>query len=145
VKKFRFRLEKALKMREWAEGEAKIELGRAVGELSALEKSVKANALARNAAGERRFTGGDALNMVYENYLARLESEKEALLKKTAEAESKVEAARTVWTDAKAALKTMENLKERRFKEYRKDALAEEEKQLEEARRSDADCSGDAD
>jgi flagellar export protein FliJ len=122
-------LEKALKMRAWTENEAKIELGRAVGELSALELSIEANARARDDATSQRFADGKSM-MLYENYIQRLDAEKDELFKRAAEAELKLEAARTAWTDAKTELKTMENLKDRRFAEYRSELLAEEEKNL---------------
>jgi flagellar export protein FliJ len=131
VKKFTFRLEKALKIRSWTESEARIELGRAVGELSALEKSIAENVLARETAAAKRFSDGHSIDdyRLYDHYIERLDEEREALLKQAAAAELKVEEAREVWTEAKAELKATENFKEKRFAEYRKEFFVEEEKQ----------------
>jgi flagellar export protein FliJ len=131
VKKFTFRLEKALKIRSWTESEARIELGRAVGELSVLEKSIAENVGAREAAASKRFSDGHSIDdyRLYDHYIERLDEEREALLKQASAAELKVEEARGLWTEAKAELKATENVKEKRFAEYRKDFFAEEEKQ----------------
>ncbi|MDR2864105.1 MAG: flagellar export protein FliJ [Spirochaetaceae bacterium] len=132
MKKFNFRLEKTLKIRLWTENEAKVELGRMIGELSVIEESIKENTLQRNSTAELRFSYGNLSNSdIYENYILRLNHEREGLLKKKREAEEKFEQARKLWVEAKAELKSMEDLKERRFTHYRKEALTEEEKQIE--------------
>ncbi|MDR3302335.1 MAG: flagellar export protein FliJ [Spirochaetaceae bacterium] len=137
MKKFSFRLEKVLKMRAWSEGEARNNLGRAVGELSSIEQAIAENVLARGAAAAERWTEFNTLNMMrYENYLKRLDDEKDDLKTKAAEAELKVEASRTAWMQAKADLKTLETLKDRRHHEYRQELLADEEKQISEIRGS---------
>jgi flagellar FliJ protein len=140
VKKFTFRLEKALKIRAWTESEARIELGRLTGELTAIENTIKKNAETRQGAAEKRFAEGNSIDdyRLYENYIARLDGEREELLKKAAQAELKVEAAREVWIKANAELKAAETLKEKRFQEYRKEFFAAEEKQNDELKRGSA-------
>jgi flagellar FliJ protein len=124
MKKFTFRLEKILKLRSYAENDAKIELGRAIGTLSRIENDLEAVAAAQKSAGEKRFSGGDSLPYLhgYDNYLQRLESKKERLLQEAAVAELAVEKSRELWMDARAGLKVMENLKERKLAAYRHDS-----------------------
>jgi len=130
LKKFTFSLEKILKLRSWAEEEAKIELGRAVTELKTIEDSIKKNASLRLEAAEKRFSTG--MNRagdfaVYEAYITRLDLEKQTLLARAEAAALEVEKRTAAWKDAKAGLKTMENLKDRKFKLYRKEAWKNEE------------------
>ncbi|MDR2803794.1 MAG: flagellar export protein FliJ [Treponema sp.] len=123
MKKFTFTLEKILKLRSHAENEAKNELGRAVSALSEIENRLAALAIEQKTATTNRFSGGNSLPYMYnyENYLQRLESEKEQLLKAAAAASLEVENARELWMEAKSGLKIMENLKDRKFAAYRKD------------------------
>jgi flagellar export protein FliJ len=123
MKKFTFSLEKILKLRSHTENDAKIELGRAVSSLSRIENDLETVAAARKTAGENRFSGGDSLPYLhdYDNYLQRLEAEKERLLQEAAVAELAVDQSREIWLDARAGLKVMENLKDRKFAAYRRD------------------------
>lgn len=128
MKRFAFRLEKVLKLRSHAENDAKAELGRAVSALTMIENRLDDLASAQKTAGEQRFSGGmSARNLYsYENYLQRLEAEKEQLLKEAAAAAGEVETARELWAEARAGLKVMENLKEKKYADYRKESNAEE-------------------
>jgi flagellar FliJ protein len=128
VKKFTFNLEKILVLRSHAENDAKIELGKALNALSLLEKRLAAVAAEQKNATESRFSGGKSLPYmnVHENYLQRLRTEKEQLQKAAAAAELEVENARELWTGARADLKVMENLKDRKFAAYRKERQKEE-------------------
>ncbi|MDR0383621.1 MAG: flagellar export protein FliJ [Spirochaetaceae bacterium] len=123
MKKFTFSLEKILKLRSHAENDAKIELGRAVSALSRIENGLEAVAAAQKSAGEERFSEGNSLSRAldYENYLQRLDAEKERLLQEAAAAELAVERSREAWLDARAGLKALENLKNRKFAAYRKE------------------------
>jgi flagellar FliJ protein len=128
MKKFTFSLEKILKLRSYAENDAKIELGKALGALSQVEKRLRDLASEQNSAAENRFSGGNSLPYMttHENYLQRLEAEKEQLIKAAAAAELEAENARILWTGARAELKVMENLKDRKFAAYRKESQREE-------------------
>jgi flagellar export protein FliJ len=128
MKKFAFRLEKVLKLRGHEENDAKVELGRAVSTLSQIENRLDDVAAAQKTAGEKRFSGGMSMQRLYsyENYLQRLEAEKEQLLKEATFAAAEVEKARELWTEARAGLKVMENLKEKKYAAYRKESHAEE-------------------
>ncbi|MDR2659799.1 MAG: flagellar export protein FliJ [Spirochaetaceae bacterium] len=128
MKKFTFRLEKVLKLRGHTENNAKLELGRAVSALSLIENKLEVLAVEQQKARENRFSGGSSLPYLreYDNYLQRLDAVKEQLLKDAAEASIALEAAREIWIEARAGLKVMENLKERKFTAYRKEAQKEE-------------------
>jgi len=132
MKAFTYSLEKVLRLRKYYEDEAKIELGKAVGVLADLEHRIFATAEEIGRAQAAQFnpenTAGDMQQYMF--YLLRLDCNKEQLLKEAAFAEIKVDEARDVFIEASRERKVLDNLKEKRFKEYRKTALAEETKTL---------------
>ena len=132
MKPFSFSLEKVLNLRKYREDEAKIELGRAVGILAALESNIRAVAEERVRAAAAQFSPGNGAVEIqqYMVYLLRLDNTKERLLKEAAMAELKVEEARNVFLEASREKKVMDKLKEKREKEHKKTILAEETKNL---------------
>jgi flagellar FliJ protein len=152
VKRFKFGLEKVLKLRQHNEHEARVELGRAIGVLAGIENEIKRNAETRANAIHERFTGitadsadtasgGDenaarfdyrgSLSMhAWDAYINRLEQEADRLMEEAARAETVVEEKRSLYIEASRELKVMENLKERREKEHRKEMFVEETKEL---------------
>ena len=132
MKPFTFSLEKVLKLRKYYEDEAKIELGRATGILAELEGRILAVARERVRAAEDQFSSGNntALIQQYMFYILRLDNTREQLLKEAAMAELKVEEARNLFLEASRERKVLDKLKEKRQKEYRKGAFAEESKAL---------------
>jgi flagellar FliJ protein len=134
LKRFKFNLEKILRLRSWKENEAKTELGRAVSALNKLENDLD------NVAEQVQKTNmqlsdflksaeTDTLNNtfnIYDRYSQYLESEKSRLLDAAAKAEAELEIKSEEWREAKAELKVMENLKENRFKEYKKNISNED-------------------
>ena len=143
MKRFVFKLEKIRRLREFAEEQAKIELGKAIGILSGIENEIKITAQKRSSATQQRFSakssaaiGGDQLDMLaWDNYIARLDRETEELLQKAAEAELVVEQKRGIYLNASSELKVMEKLKEKREQEYRKEYFAAETRELDDLRR----------
>jgi flagellar FliJ protein len=143
VKRFRFSLEKALNVRKYRERETEIALGRAVGELSAVEQQLKDLAL-RRRAGEDEFraglagfdaagSGGAGRADDYRNYafyMRRLEHTKEELLEAAAGAQLKVEEERERYLEASRQRKVLDKLKEKRARQYHRAALAGETKIL---------------
>ncbi|GMO36169.1 MAG: hypothetical protein Ta2F_12080 [Termitinemataceae bacterium] len=136
MKKFKFGLQKILKLREWSENDAKLELGRSVSALNEIENNLKIVAEKKIEASANQFSSETAgtENVVaavdfrtYANYLQYLETEKEHLLQEAAKAEAEVEVKREIWTEAKSGVKVMENLKDRRFTEYKKDQYKKSE------------------
>jgi flagellar FliJ protein len=148
VKRFKFSLEKVLKLRQHNEHEARVELGRAIGVLAGIENEIKRNAATRAAAIKERFasigngsdsgsgatsdTGyGGTLSMhAWDAYIHRLELEADQLTEAAARAETVVDEKRALYVEASRELKVMENLKERRAKEHRKEMFVEETKEL---------------
>ena len=144
MKRFKFGLEKVLKLRSYREQETKNELGRAIGVLNNIENNIKQNSQKHEDAVRERFTGlNSGLNGVpassgipasfgilamqdWDNYILRLEGEAELLAEEKDKAEAVVEEKRNLYLEASRELKVMENLKEKRRSEYRKEMLAAE-------------------
>jgi flagellar FliJ protein len=145
VKRFKFGLEKVLKLRQHNEHEARVELGRAIGILAGIENEIKRNAETRAGAIHERFAGlnssdgsaadstgyGGTLSMhAWDAYINRLEQEADRLMEEAAQAELVVEEKRNLYIEASRELKVMENLKERREKEHRKEMFIAETKEM---------------
>ena len=132
MKAFTFSLEKVLGLRKFREDEAKIELGRATGVLAELESKILILGQERVKAAAAQFSPENSVAMIqqYRFYLLRLDYTKEQLLKEAAMAELKVEEARNAFLEASKDRKVLDNLKEKRQKEYHKVVLAEETKNL---------------
>ena len=129
MKRFSFNLEKVLSLRKFRERETEIELGKAIGALSEIERNIRTVAEERFRAGEL-FSGNGAVIRSYMIYTARLDLQKERLLAEAVQAEVKVEAARTSYIEASRDRKVLDKLKDKRQAEYRKFVLAEETKAL---------------
>ncbi|AEF84027.1 flagellar export protein FliJ [Treponema primitia ZAS-2] len=134
MRRFRFALQKVLELREHVEAEAKIELGRAMGALNLIEQRIKTVAEQRNNAVAERFAPGRDFSEMqnYERYIVRLDQTKEKLLKDASLAELDVAEKRDIYLEAARDRKVLDKVKERRTGEYRKEALAEENKELDE-------------
>ena len=134
MKRFRFGLEKVLELRQYREQEAKNELGKAIGILTAIENNIMINSDRRNEAIQERFEGIGTMQ-IWDNYILRLEQEGERLTEQAAQAELVVEEKRNLYLEASRELKVMEKLKEKRQQEYRKEMFAAETKELDDVRR----------
>jgi flagellar FliJ protein len=125
MKKFKFGLEKILELRKYRERETEIVLGKAVGELNEIERKIA------DIAGERDrmaqfIPQGTADILAFDRYMIRLDTTKASFLEKAAQAERVVEEAREVYKEASRDRKVLDNIKERRQKEYRDYVFAEE-------------------
>jgi flagellar FliJ protein len=134
MRRFKFALQKVLELREYAEREAEIELGRAVSALNLIEQRLAALAEERcNAAAERFAPGREFSEMQsYEKYLYRLDRTRDKFLADAAKAELEVSEKRDLYLEASRDRKVLDKVRERRAGEYRKFALAEENKELDE-------------
>jgi len=122
MKRFSFRLQKVMQLRKFKEEECKIALGQATSVLNEIEKRIKETALKHNTAASARFA--DTAQMaVWDVYISRLEMEAQQLTEQAAQAEVVVEEKRAEYLEASKDLKAIEKLKEKREKEYRKEAL----------------------
>jgi flagellar FliJ protein len=136
MKRFKFGLAKVLELRQYREQEAKNELGKAIGILTAIENEITVNEEKHVDATRQRFesinTSGEGNNilMQWDNYILRLEREAEFLAEQAEQAEQVVEEKRNLYLEASRELKVIEKLKEKRQKEYRKEMFAAETKEL---------------
>jgi flagellar FliJ protein len=132
MKRFVFKLEKIFQLRKYEEQEAKIELGRALGALAAIEARLRSLAEERARAAAEQFSPSNGAAMIrqYMFYILRLDQRKEDLLKDAALAEQKAEEAREVFNAAFQNRQMLEKLKEKKEKEYKKTREAEETKAI---------------
>ena len=132
MRRFNFKLEKVLRLRENREQETKLELGKAIGVLSALELRIKNIALEKIAASQNRFSSNISFFEMrsIDLYILRLDQTKEKLLKEAALAELEVEKARTIYLEASRDRKIISKLKERQEQEYRHNMNLEEIKAI---------------
>jgi flagellar FliJ protein len=122
MKKFSFNLQKVLQLRKFKEEECKIELGQAVSNLNMIENDIKKTAVKRQNAASQRFNTTREIG-AWDNYILRLDQEAERLMEKAVQAEIIVEEKRDLYNEAYKDLKSLEKLKEKREKEYRKETL----------------------
>jgi flagellar FliJ protein len=131
MKRFHFALQRVLELREYAEQEAKIELGRAVGELTLIEQRIASTTEERGRAMGARFAPGNSFADMeqYERYITRLEQTRDRLLMDAARAELVVAEKRDAFMEASRERKALDKLRERRLGDYKKYAQAEEYKE----------------
>jgi len=132
MRRFNFKLEKVLRLRENREQETKLELGKAIGVLSALELQIKNLIVEKAAASQNRYSSNNSFFEMrsIDLYILRLDQTKEILLKKAALAEIEVEKARTIYLEASRDRKIISKLKERQEQEYRHTMNLEEIKAI---------------
>jgi flagellar FliJ protein len=132
MKRFSFNLEKVLTLRKFAEQEAKIELGRAMGALSEIERHILSVAEERAIAARDQFSPANNAAMIqqYMFYILRLDATRDQLLEDAARAELIVEKAREAFLEASRDRKVLDKLKEKRAAEYRKEMLDADGKAL---------------
>ena len=130
MKRFNFKLEQVLKLREFREKETQIELGRAVGALTVIENQIKNVAQEKFIAVQNRFSGNINLIRSYEFYILRLDQTRDTLLEKAALAELEVERTRAIYLEASRERKIFTKLKERKEAEYRREVKLEEIKMI---------------
>jgi flagellar FliJ protein len=132
VRRFAFNLETFLDLRKNREHETELELARAIGLLTDLERRIKALAEERFQMAAERFSPGREIKdkQNYELYILRLDTEREGLLEECARAELEVEKARAIYTEAARERNVVDKLKEKKFKEYKKEMNAAQAKIL---------------
>ena len=131
MKKFSFKLEKVLELREFEEDQAKIELGKAIAETERIKEELRLIAEKRVQNTKARFSSSDVMEqLAIENYITRLDSEKERLLEELAQAELVVEQKRSVFAEALKNRKVISKLKEKRTAEYKKEFYKTEENEI---------------
>lgn len=128
MKKFVFSMEKILDLREYEEKQAQIELGKAIADAEKIRQQL--NFVATEKAKMLSMDiSGTSINerLVHENYLVRLDRQKEILLEELAAAELIVEEKRAVFAEALKKRKVLSNLKEKQLQQYKKEKQLEED------------------
>ena len=128
MKRFSFSLQKILDIREFAERQAQIELGRAVAEVNRINSDLEAVAQEKIRMihqKQQEMTLNDFV--VRENYMKRLELTKERLLEDLAAAQLVVDEKREIFAEALKQRKILSNLRDKQYAQYKKDALVAED------------------
>ena len=128
MKRFSFSLQKILDIREFAERQAQIELGRAVAEVNRINSDLEAVAQEKIRMIHQKpqeMTLNDFV--VRENYMNRLELTKERLLEDLAAAQLVVDEKREIFAEALKQRKILSNLRDKQYAQYKKDALVAED------------------
>ena len=120
MKKFQFSLERVLQLKKFNEEEGRMALGIAISILNEIENNIKENALKHYQASNEKLNDPSQM-IIWNNYLVRLEHEKEELLEKATHAEIVVEEKREIYTESLKELRAMEKLKEKKEKLYKKE------------------------
>lgn len=128
MKRFAFSMQKILDIREFAERQAQIELGRAVAEVNRINSDLEAVAQEKLRM-IKQDQKGLSFNefVVRENYMKRLEITKERLLEELAAAQLVVDEKREIFAEALKQRKILSNLRDKQYAQYKKDALVAED------------------
>jgi flagellar FliJ protein len=122
MKRFKFNLEKRLKLRKFREEECKIALGQAISALNKIENEIRETAVKRHNAASNRFANvGEMVS--WENYILWLDRQTQKLMEQAVQAELVVEEKRAAYLEASKDLKALEKLKEKQQKEHRKEMM----------------------
>ncbi|MDR2194141.1 MAG: flagellar export protein FliJ [Treponema sp.] len=132
MKQFSFDLESILDIRKHREQEAEIALGRAMGDLTRIERNIAAVAYEKARVSSERFALGYGVAelLMFDRYVQRLDTDKERLIKEAAQAELKVEAARAAYLEASRERDVLDEVKSDEAATYRKEVFKEEAKML---------------
>ena len=127
MKKFAFSLQKILDLKEFSEEQAKIALAQAIAESDRIKAQLKTIAEKRvESNNQRSFCKNMQDLVIIENYINRLDAEKEQLLQDLAAAELVIEEKRKLMYEAMKERKVLTKLKDKKKAEYRKLANQEE-------------------
>lgn len=133
MKRFEFSLQKVLDLREFEENTAKLELGRAISESDRIKSELAdvAGKRLETAKSRKNFTDIIYLQSI-ENYINRLDLKKEELLEELAQAELIIEQKRALFAEAMKKRKVIDNLKEKKAADFRKNSIKAEDSIIDE-------------
>ena len=121
MKKFAFKFEKILNLRSFAEEEAKLDLARAVSEVSRLENEL-ADTIKKRDEVQKYINNNDPHSVFHVmSYVERMQYEQRSLEGQIAKANSVVAQRQQVLTEAIKQRKILSSLKERNLQEYKKE------------------------
>lgn len=135
MKRFAFSLEQILRLREYEERQAELELGRVTGECERLRREIESlGDLSRVAA--RSHLGSRSFDVSYrfgeERYIQRLRSRAEQLGRELREWEKELEKARTRYREARKLREVLSRLKGRKAEHYHDEVKKERQLVLDE-------------
>ena len=137
MKKFAFTLQKILDLRQYAEDQAKLELGRAVSVVNRLQAELVHIARAKDAAEKERaavLSGSVDVTalLAVENYIGLLDVKKEQLFQELAAAELAAEQKRALFAQAMQKRAVLTKLSERQHEAWKLELEREEDLVLDE-------------
>ena len=122
MSKFKFTLEKVLRIREFEEEQAKVELGKAIQETERIKRTLEYIARQRVKTNNDLSTTIDIMELQsYQNYIFGLDAQKNQLLEDLEKAELVVEEKRFVLTEAMKKRKALDKMKEKQLDQFKKD------------------------
>ncbi len=128
MKRFNFKLEKLLNLREFYERQAELALAHAIAEREAIDLKLKKNAEAQVNAGKRITSIFDVSDLhSTQNFIIRLNIEKENLLKELVLADEKVKEKQEAYRKALSDRKAISKLKEKKMALWKKENLKAED------------------
>ena len=135
MKRFAFSLAQILRLREYEERQAELELGRVTGECERLRREIESlGDLSRVAA--RSHLGSRSFDVSYrfgeERYIQRLRSRAEQLGRELREWEKELEKARTRYREARKLREVLSRLKGRKAEHYHDEVKKERQLVLDE-------------
>ena len=121
MKKFAFSLQKILDLKEFSEEQAKIALAQAIANSDRIKSELKTIAEKRVESNtQRSFCKNMQDLVIIENYINRLDVQKENLLEELAAAEIVIEEKRKAMYEAMKERKVLTKLKDKKKAEYRR-------------------------
>ena len=131
MKRFNFRLEKLLNLRAFYEHQAELELAYAVAHKDSIDIALKNIAKLKIETGRKFNTDNSVLDMNYlhsaQNYMIRLNKEKEELLSKLVLADAAVNEKRSIYNEAASKRKVISKLKEKKIAVWQKENIKAED------------------
>ncbi len=128
MKRFNFKLEKLLNLRKFYERQAELDLAHAIAEREAIDLKLKKNAEAQVKAGKRITSILDVSDLhSTQNFIIRLNIEKENLLKELVIADEKVKEKQEAYRKALSERKAISKLKEKKMALWKKENLKAED------------------
>lgn len=131
MKKFNFSLQNILNLREFEEKQSQIDLGKAISECTRLKNELEQVAQDYIKANNNRTSEKSIEELIIiDNYCNRLNLLKEELLEQIATAELIVQQKQEIYAEKLKNRKVLTKLKEKKYSQWKKECLHEEEIQI---------------
>ena len=134
MKRFEFRLEKLLNLREFYEHQAEIELAHAIAHKDYIDIQLKQIAKLKIKTGAEFNPDLEKVDITdlhnAQNYIILLDKKKDELLEKLVIAEQIIEEKRKIYIEAASKRKVISKLKEKKYEIWKKENMKAEEKYI---------------